>query len=147
MKPGHYRGASAIYYVSEQRGILMDCAEGSYGQIMDHFGDPAKTDDVLLKTKVIFITHIHGDHQLGILKILQERDRLMVNEKNREFGKIYAVIPTPMFKYIQVFINENIRFKDLIVLVKSKDLNPESNHKLESVYYYQKFNQYKNLHE
>jgi hypothetical protein len=31
MKPGNYRGASAIYYVHKQRGILMDCAEGSYG--------------------------------------------------------------------------------------------------------------------
>jgi ribonuclease BN (tRNA processing enzyme) len=60
MKPGIYRGASAIYYINEKRGVLMDCAEGSYGQILDHFGD--KTPDVLLKTKVIFITHIHGDH-------------------------------------------------------------------------------------
>jgi ribonuclease Z len=55
----------------------MDCAEGSYGQLYDHLGSAERVDDAILKTKVVFITHLHGDHQLGILKILQERDRLM----------------------------------------------------------------------
>lgn len=95
MKPGNYRGASAIYYVNKQRGILMDCAEGSYGQLFDHLGTIEKLDDAILKTKVVFLTHIHGDHQLGILKILTERDRL-ITEETKKFGKIYAVIPTPL---------------------------------------------------
>ena len=62
MKPSQYRGASAIYVFHNGHGILMDCAEGSYMQICDHFGDYKKVDEVLLKTKVAFITHIHGDH-------------------------------------------------------------------------------------
>lgn len=70
MKPGQYRGASAIYYIINNKGILMDCAEGSYGQIFDHFETRERTNDVLLKTNIVFITHIHGDHSLGILKIL-----------------------------------------------------------------------------
>lgn len=55
-------------------GILMDSAEGSYGQLLDHFGSASVVDDVIMKTKIVFITHIHGDHQLGILKLMQERD-------------------------------------------------------------------------
>lgn len=51
-------------------GMLMDTGDGTYGQLMDHFGDKSKVDEVLLKTKVVFITHMHGDHQLGILKLL-----------------------------------------------------------------------------
>jgi ribonuclease BN (tRNA processing enzyme) len=62
MKPGQYRGASAIYYIIKNKGILMDCAEGSYGQIFDHFETQERTNDVLLKTNIVFITHIHGDH-------------------------------------------------------------------------------------
>ena len=31
MKPGSHRGASAIYLFHRGHGILMDCAEGSYG--------------------------------------------------------------------------------------------------------------------
>ena len=72
--PSQLRGASAIYMIRKGHGILMDCAEGSYGQLMDHFGEKDFVDELLIKTKVVFITHIHGDHQLGILKILEERD-------------------------------------------------------------------------
>ena len=74
MKPTPYRGASAIYVFNKNSAVLMDCAEGTYGQILDHFGAQDKVDRVMLKTRVVFITHIHGDHQLGILKFLYERD-------------------------------------------------------------------------
>ena len=62
MKPSPYRNASAIYVFNKNSAILMDCAEGSYGQIYDHFGTKENVDKVLLKTRVIFITHLHGDH-------------------------------------------------------------------------------------
>jgi len=41
---------------------------------------------------------MHGDHQLGILKILQERDNL-INDQTKNFGKIYAVIPITLYDY------------------------------------------------
>ena len=62
MKPGVMRGASAIYLTYQQCGLLMDCAEGSYGQLWDHLGSKELVDEALLKTRCIFITHIHGDH-------------------------------------------------------------------------------------
>ena len=64
MKPTNYRGASAIYYFNEDKsaGLLMDSAEGSYGQLWNHFGTKQAVDDILIKTRVVFITHIHGDH-------------------------------------------------------------------------------------
>jgi ribonuclease Z len=75
MKPTTYRGASAIYMLLNGHGLLMDCAEGSYGQLLDHFGgDMSIVNDLIMKTRCVFITHIHGDHQLGILKIMYERD-------------------------------------------------------------------------
>jgi ribonuclease BN (tRNA processing enzyme) len=62
MKPGVMRGASAIYITYRKCGILMDCAEGSYGQLWDHLGTKPLVDEVLVNTRVVFITHIHGDH-------------------------------------------------------------------------------------
>ena len=50
MKPTLYRNASAIYLFNRNSALLMDCAEGSYGQILDHFGSKKKTDAIVLKT-------------------------------------------------------------------------------------------------
>ncbi len=77
MRPMQMRGASAIYYFGKNGALLMDSAEGTYGQLWDHFGEKSKVDEVLFKTRVMFITHIHGDHQLGILKMIYERDSLL----------------------------------------------------------------------
>ncbi len=35
MKPVGYRGASAVYYFGKDGAVLMDSAEGSYGQLWD----------------------------------------------------------------------------------------------------------------
>ena len=51
------RGASAIYVAMKDCAVLMDCAEGTYGQLFDHLGTKEKVDEALLKTRVIFVTH------------------------------------------------------------------------------------------
>jgi hypothetical protein len=56
----------------------------------------------------------------------------MKNPACREFSKLFVVVPTPLYHYVEVFIEESIHYKDLIVLVPSIDLNPEP------YYYYQK---------
>lgn len=88
-------------------GLLMDCAEGSYGQLLDHFQTVERVNEVLLKLKTVFITHIHGDHQLGIIKIMLERDKLLeaqgasVDPNN----KLFVVVPSIMMDYVQTMRN------------------------------------------
>lgn len=81
----------------------MDSAEGSYGQLWDHFGCKELVDEVLLKTRVIFITHIHGDHQLGILKMMQERDILSSLQEPALRTKMFIAVPTPMMDWMRVY--------------------------------------------
>lgn len=75
-----------------------------------------------MKLRVVFITHIHGDHQLGIIKIMFERDRLLTVEDPS--NKLYVVTPTPMIKYVDT-CRLKLKYPDMVVLVKSNDLNPE----------------------
>ena len=35
-----HRNVSAIYYFGRQGSVLMDCGEGTYGQLWDHFACP-----------------------------------------------------------------------------------------------------------
>lgn len=98
MKPTTLRAASAIMLFVNEYSILMDCAEGSYGQLLDHFGSVKQVNEIIKKLKLVFITHIHGDHQLGILKIMVERDRLM--QELDLTNKLYVITPTLMMEWM-----------------------------------------------
>lgn len=60
-------------------------------------------DQVLLKTRVIFITHIHGDHQLGILKMMQERDLILSHMVEEQRSELFVVVPFPMMEWMQTY--------------------------------------------
>ena len=104
------------------KGILLDTADGCYGQVYDHLGTLERVNELLINTRVVFITHIHGDHQLGVLKILSER------EKAGATDSIFVVTPTPMLEWMQLFINDSLENPELVHLVPSNDLNPEQSY-------------------
>lgn len=81
-------------------------------------------EKVILTTRFIFITHIHGDHQLGILKIIYERDQLLKQEDEK--NKMYVVTPAPMMSWMELFVKDSLKFPNMIVLVPSDSLNPEN---------------------
>lgn len=83
MKPSKYRNVSSIYIeMNPHHSILLDCGEGSYYQLFNHVGYEA-IDQVVLSTRIIFITHIHSDHNLGILDFIAERNKLLRQKYNR----------------------------------------------------------------
>ena len=49
-----------------QGGLLLDCGEGTYGQLVRRYG--ADTDAVLAGLRLIWISHIHADHHAGLAR-------------------------------------------------------------------------------
>merc|ERR1712059_210565 len=67
--PSKYRNVSStLVHMSEEVSVLLDCGEGTYGQLCRHYGH--NTDDVLKKVKIIFVSHMHADHHLGLISLL-----------------------------------------------------------------------------
>lgn len=62
--PTKTRNHSSIVLKVYDRTILFDCGEATQRQIMDAQISPMKIDD-------IYITHLHGDHILGLPGIIQ----------------------------------------------------------------------------
>lgn len=62
--PTKTRNHTAIVLKIYDRTVLFDCGEGTQKQIMDAQVSPMKIDD-------IYISHLHGDHILGLPGIIQ----------------------------------------------------------------------------
>jgi len=94
MKPSAFCNVSGIYlrfWQQSNYGFMLDCGEGSYFQLLHHYG-AEKTRDILKGLKVIYITHIHTDHHAGLLQMIRERDRVM-EEEGLEDDPLFLLIP------------------------------------------------------
>nr|XP_029492687.1 LOW QUALITY PROTEIN: zinc phosphodiesterase ELAC protein 2-like [Oncorhynchus nerka] len=66
--------------ISATQSVLLDCGEGTFGQLCRHYGD--SVDETLAKISTVFISHMHADHHTGLLSLLFQRERALVS---REF--------------------------------------------------------------
>ena len=60
--------SSTLIILPSKSVILFDCGEATLHQITRYFN--SETDDVLKKLSLIFISHYHSDHHLGLFNIL-----------------------------------------------------------------------------
>lgn len=88
--------SATVIQIPEWGNILLDCGEGTWGQLCRMFGTASSTHtpttssslpqspekqtlgvDVFLRSlKLIYISHLHADHHLGLAKILAMRQAL-----------------------------------------------------------------------
>lgn len=72
-EPSKYRASSGILVRMDcGRGLLMDAGEGTWGQFVRFFG-PSMAERVVNDLEIIWISHKHADHILGILSIVAHR--------------------------------------------------------------------------
>ena len=75
--PSKYRNVSGILVQTPSSGcVLLDCGEGTLTQIYRCFGKK-EGDDIICNLRTIFTSHIHGDHHLGLINVLQKRAKLL----------------------------------------------------------------------
>ena len=55
---------------------ILDCGAGTYEQFVYQYA-PEELEKKLLSLKVIFMTHLHADHNLGIIDLIKKRIDLL----------------------------------------------------------------------
>ncbi|KAF6171209.1 hypothetical protein GIB67_001924 [Kingdonia uniflora] len=76
-QPSKYRNVSSIYINLFSKGsLLLDCGEGTLGQLKRRFGVKG-ADDAVKRLQCIWISHIHADHHTGLARILSLRRELL----------------------------------------------------------------------
>ncbi|KAG8178216.1 hypothetical protein JTE90_025103, partial [Oedothorax gibbosus] len=99
--------------------FLMDCGEGTYGQLLRLYRDQYK--EKLLQLFSIFISHMHADHHLGLVKVLKERHRLIQNSQ-MEYEPVYLVGPKELDPWLKNYYMHFEEISPLYRFVECRDL-------------------------
>jgi len=71
--PSKYRNVSGILVeISQGKYLIMDCGEGTISQMTRMFGAEGLSK-VLMGLSGVYISHLHADHHLGLINIIQHR--------------------------------------------------------------------------
>ncbi|XP_072259399.1 zinc phosphodiesterase ELAC protein 2 [Pyxicephalus adspersus] len=92
--------SSTLVHISPSQVLLLDCGEGTFGQLYRHYGD--KVDDILCQLSAVFVSHIHADHHTGLLSILYERERAL-SSRGKPFSPVILIGPTILMSWLNRF--------------------------------------------
>ncbi|EDW32383.1 GL11605 [Drosophila persimilis] len=74
--PNKTRNVSSILIqTAAEAFMLLDCGEGTYGQIVRLYGS-ARAVEVLRQLQAVYVSHLHADHHIGLIGLLRERRQL-----------------------------------------------------------------------
>ena len=129
-QPNKVRNTSGILvFFDTDDFVLLDCGEGTFGQLVRFYG-LQKAKEILRKLKVIYISHLHADHHMGLITILKER-KLAFDEKvessdgganleNEEFQPVYLLAPIQINRWLTLFDENFEKISGLYQLIPNK---------------------------
>ncbi|KAM0687835.1 hypothetical protein COBT_000919 [Conglomerata obtusa] len=96
--PSKYRNVSSILLIKNKKLILLDCGEDTLYNLNRIYGSM----DVLKCIDLIYISHLHPDHNLGIISV--------INEIFKYKSDIKIIAPKIIGDFIKQFTDQNFEF-------------------------------------
>ena len=87
--------------------MLFDCGEGTLQQLNRKFGYE-KTLEILKNLKAIYISHLHADHQMGFIGIVQQREAGLLTD---DFNQIWSLTQLYSVDYSQSRQSKKVCFQ------------------------------------
>ncbi|CAG8512684.1 10664_t:CDS:10 [Acaulospora morrowiae] len=106
--PSKYRNVSStLISIPDQGCILLDVGEGTFASLVRHLGpygeihgDQMGIENFLRHLKFIFISHMHADHHLGLIRVLSKWNELHCDDDN---VSIHIIGPSRLWKWLNEF--------------------------------------------
>lgn len=81
--------------------VLLDAGEGTFGQLYRVYG--RELGAMLQQISVAFISHLHADHHLGLVRVLIERAAAAAMAGNKALQPLVIVAPKPFEDWLLAF--------------------------------------------
>ncbi|XP_037872665.1 ribonuclease Z, mitochondrial isoform X2 [Bombyx mori] len=119
--PSKTRNTSCfVLHVDEHSSIVLDCGEGSFGQMVRFYG-PKKVNAFLRTVKAIYISHLHADHHIGLIGLLQAR-REAFEESSATPEAAYLLAPGQIVSWLSVYNQQFERIQNDYTLIPNQSL-------------------------
>ncbi|XP_006863574.1 PREDICTED: zinc phosphodiesterase ELAC protein 2 [Chrysochloris asiatica] len=111
--------SSTLVNISSDQSLLLDCGEGTFGQLCRHYGD--EVDRVLGTLAAVFVSHLHADHHTGLLNILLQRERALAS-LGKPMCPLLVVAPSQLRPWLQQYNDKCQEILHLVSLIPAKCL-------------------------
>ncbi|KAJ1130776.1 hypothetical protein NDU88_009124 [Pleurodeles waltl] len=92
--------SSTLINISPSQSLLLDCGEGTFGQLCRHYGD--EVDMILCNISAVFLSHIHADHHTGLLNVLLEREKAF-KTLGKTFSPVLLITPLQIVTWLNQY--------------------------------------------
>uniref|UniRef100_A0A8C2H2Y4 Zinc phosphodiesterase ELAC protein 2 n=1 Tax=Cyprinus carpio TaxID=7962 RepID=A0A8C2H2Y4_CYPCA len=111
--------SGTLVNISSSQSLLLDCGEGTFGQLCRHYGDDV--DEILSRLSTIFVSHLHADHHTGLIHLLLERERAL-NSLGKAFSPVYLIAPVQIMMWLNQYHDHCQQILSQINIIPSKFL-------------------------
>uniref|UniRef100_A0A7N8X1D9 Zinc phosphodiesterase ELAC protein 2 n=1 Tax=Mastacembelus armatus TaxID=205130 RepID=A0A7N8X1D9_9TELE len=91
--------SGTLVNISPSQSLLLDCGEGTFGQLCRHYGDGV--DDALSKISTVFISHLHADHHT--VSISHKTFFVYKCQNDYPFSPIYLIAPVQIMSWLNQY--------------------------------------------
>ncbi|XP_036147480.1 ribonuclease Z, mitochondrial isoform X2 [Monomorium pharaonis] len=94
--PSKVRNTSSILMrIDQSHSMLLDCGEGTFGQIVKNYGK-SETPNIIKTIKAVYVSHMHADHHMGLIGLLKERRKITEDP-------LYIFAPGQLYPWLQMY--------------------------------------------
>ncbi|KAA8892981.1 beta-lactamase-like protein [Sphaerosporella brunnea] len=120
----HRNVSSTLVRIPEVGSMLLDCGEGTLGQLRRLFPQQGGAiEDILSDIKLIYVSHLHADHHLGCTSILSMKHSLQPNHP------IFVLGPEVFYTWLNEYSSAEPEMAAVmanVVFIPSEDLESEA---------------------